>query len=187
MEGDWSGASFMLVAGAIAGLVAVEGLNNDSKQPDMAIMDALEKAGAEVRDDPDGITVTKSDLIGFEFDATDCPDLFPPLAVLACNCKGTSKIHGAERLKHKESDRGQVLVNELGAIGANIKLNGDTMEIEGGKIRGGKINSHNDHRIAMAGAIAALASEKGVEITDEKCVSKSYPGFFRDLEQMVKQ
>ena len=188
VEGDWSGAAFMLVAGAVAGRIAVEGLNNDSKQPDRAITDALEKAGADMTIDPEGVTVNQSDLTAFEFDANDCPDLFPPLAVLALNCKGTTRIHGAERLRHKESDRAQAILRELGGLGANIKLDGDTMQITGGRLKGGRMHSHNDHRIAMAGAVAALNSENGVEISHEECVSKSYPGFFRDLENiMVKR
>lgn len=184
IEGDWSGASFLLVAGAIAGEARIRGLNMKSSQADIAILKALKKAGAIVRENQDSAIVEKNELIAFEFDATDCPDLFPPLAVLACNCKGKSIITGTERLKHKESDRAAVLVEELSAIGANIKVEGNQMIIEGNELKGGTINSHNDHRIAMAGAIAALTCKGQVEITDEECISKSYPKFFDDLENM---
>ncbi|MBU0527708.1 3-phosphoshikimate 1-carboxyvinyltransferase [Candidatus Micrarchaeota archaeon] len=184
IEGDWSGVSFLLVAGAIAGEARIRGLNMKSSQADIAILKALKKAGAIVRENQDSAIVEKNELIAFEFDATDCPDLFPPLAVLACNCKGKSIITGTERLKHKESDRAAVLVEELSAIGANIKVEGNQMIIEGNKLKGGTINSHNDHRIAMAGAIAALTCKGQVEITDEECISKSYPKFFDDLENM---
>jgi 3-phosphoshikimate 1-carboxyvinyltransferase len=150
-------------------------------------MDALTDAGAKVEHECEGDTarVRCTELHGFEFDATGCPDLFPPLAVLACNCKGKSVIDGASRLKHKESDRAAVLAAELGRLGADIKVIGDRMEINGRKLSGGRINPHGDHRIAMAGAIAALTSEKGVEIVDDGCVSKSYPGFFDDLDSVT--
>jgi len=185
IEGDWSGAAFLLVAGAIAGEARVSGLNMKSSQADMEILKALKKAGATVRENQDSAIIEKNELVGFEFDATDCPDLFPPLAVLACNCKGKSTITGTERLRHKESDRAAVLVEELSALGANIKLDGNQMIIEGKQLGGGMINSHNDHRIAMAGAIAALACKDPVEIEGEECISKSYPKFFEDLEGMV--
>ncbi|NYZ73652.1 3-phosphoshikimate 1-carboxyvinyltransferase [Candidatus Micrarchaeota archaeon] len=186
VDGDWSGAAFILVAGAVSGSVTVERLAN-GLQPDLGIMDALEKAGAKTVQGDESVKVHGGNLKAFEFDATDCPDLFPPLAVLACNCKGKSVIHGASRLKHKESDRASVLAQELGKLGADIKVIGDRMEIIGKKLAGGRINPHGDHRIAMAGAIAALNSEKGVEIEGEGCVSKSYPGFFEDLESLMEK
>ncbi len=185
VEGDWSAAAFLLVAGAIAGEARVGGLNMRSSQADIAILKALKKAGATVRENQDSAIVEKNELIAFEFDAADCPDLFPPLAVLACNCRGKSIISGAERLRHKESDRASALVEELSALGANIKVEANQMIIEGVQLDGGRIKSHNDHRIAMAGAIAALACKGKVEIEDEECISKSYPGFFGDLEEIM--
>ncbi|MEW6722570.1 MAG: 3-phosphoshikimate 1-carboxyvinyltransferase [Candidatus Micrarchaeota archaeon] len=186
VDGDWSGAAFLLVAGAIAGSVEVRRLGFG--QPDSAIMDALSDAGADAETvDCDNARVQGGPLKAFEFDASDCPDLFPPLAVLACNCEGKSVIRGARRLAHKESDRAAVLARELGRLGADIKVVGDRMEIAGRKLAGGRVNPHGDHRIAMAAAIAALNSEKGVEIEDEGCVSKSYPRFFEDLEKVVEK
>lgn len=183
VEGDWSGAAFLLVAGAIRGGVRVERLAMGI-QPDQGIRDAIFHAGADIICEDDAVRVESRSLKAFEFDATDCPDLFPPLAVLACNCIGKSVIVGASRLKHKESDRGAVLAQELGKLGADIKVIGDRMEITGRRLKGGRIDPHKDHRIAMAGAVAALNSENGVGIKDEKCVSKSYPGFFEDLESL---
>jgi len=185
IEGDWSAGAFLLVAGAVCGQATVKGLRKTSLQADKAIVEALEKAGADVKPSMDSVTVKKTDMDGFEFDATDCPDLFPPLAVLACGCKGKSTIHGAERLKHKESDRAAALASELGKMGADIRIDGNQMKIGGKKLIGGKVDSHNDHRIAMACSVAALGSEKGVEIGNEECVSKSYPGFFQDLESIM--
>jgi 3-phosphoshikimate 1-carboxyvinyltransferase len=183
VEGDWSGAAFMLVAGALRGSVRVEGLVS-GLQPDEGIKTALFDAGADVVFGDGWVEVQGGTLRGFEFDATNSPDLFPPLAALACNCRGRSVIKGASRLQHKESDRAGVLAKELGRLGADIKVSGDDMVIEGGKLRGGGLNPHGDHRIAMAGAVAGLCSENGVLIADELCVSKSYPGFFEDLESL---
>jgi 3-phosphoshikimate 1-carboxyvinyltransferase len=128
--------------------------------------------------------VENGELSAFEFDASDCPDLFPPLAALACCCSGTSFISGVGRLRGKESDRAAALVSELGALGANIGASGNTMKIRGGALAGGEVDSHNDHRIAMACAIAGLVSKKGVRIKNWECVSKSYPNFFEDLESL---
>lgn len=183
IEGDWSGASFLLVAAAIAGEVEVDGLYN-GLQPDLGILYALEWAGAKVEQKKESVHVQKGELKAFKFNATNCPDLFPPLVVLAANCEGVSTIEGVSRLKHKESDRGAVLQKEFAKLGIKIEIDGDTMQVYGGKIKGGRIDSHNDHRIAMASAIAALNSENGIEIEGEDCVKKSYPNFFEDLEKL---
>jgi len=184
VEGDWSGAAFPLVAGAVCGRVTVSGLSKKSFQADAAIIGALKKCGAKVTQKSDSTTVQKARLRAFKFNAHDCPDLFPPLAVLACNCSGTSKIQGVKRLSGKESDRASALKIELGKLGAKIRISGDVMEITGAPIIGGTIDSRNDHRIAMAGAIAALTSKKGVRIINPECVSKSYPEFFHDLRKL---
>jgi 3-phosphoshikimate 1-carboxyvinyltransferase len=123
-------------------------------------------------------------LKGFDFDATDCPDLFPPLVALACYCRGRTRISGAARLKHKESNRAAALLGEFTALGARLSLDRDTLEIEGGPLRGGVLDAHNDHRIAMAGAVAGLGSEGGVIIRGSDCVTKSYPDFFDDLKSL---
>jgi 3-phosphoshikimate 1-carboxyvinyltransferase len=181
IEGDWSGAAFLLVAGAIAGAVTVRGLNTDSFQADRAIVDALRRAGAEVKTGDNHIKVFRKDLKGFEFDAGDCPDLFPPLVALAANCSGKSSLRGARRLRHKESDRATALISEFAKLGIVISPSDDILEVHGGVVRGGTIDPHNDHRIAMACAIAALNGKAPVYITDSNCVSKSYPEFFQAL------
>lgn len=185
VEGDWSGASFLLVAGAVAGRVEVANLTADSLQADRAVLGALESAGAKVTVGESRVSVEKGGLKPFEFDASDCPDLFPPLVALAANCPGKSVIRGADRLVHKESNRAQALSGEFGKIGVQVGVSGDTMEIHGGKIQGGSADSRGDHRIAMALAVAALNSGSGVSISGEECVSKSYPGFFGDLEKLM--
>ncbi len=183
-EGDWSAAAFLLVAGSVSGCIELSGMDLDSKQADKEIISVLEMVGADVLTDRDSVLVTKNGLKAFEFDATDCPDLFPPLVALAANCKGESKIKGSDRLKHKESDRGLVLIEEFAKLGVEVVIENNTMIVKGGKIKGGKVFSHGDHRIAMATAVAALNAEKSVTIEGAECVSKSYPEFFEDLKDI---
>ncbi|MFH0738032.1 MAG: 3-phosphoshikimate 1-carboxyvinyltransferase [Candidatus Micrarchaeota archaeon] len=184
VEGDWSGAAFLLVAGAIAGDVTVRNLGS-AVQPDRAIVDVLIQAGAKVKSDNGVVHVEQANLKAFEYDANGTPDLFPSLAVLACSCEGRSVIHGVGRLRGKESDRAAALSFELGRIGARIRIEGDSMVVEGSRLYGGHIDPRGDHRIAMAAAIAALTSGGEVEIEKEGCVAKSYPDFFRDLASLI--
>jgi 3-phosphoshikimate 1-carboxyvinyltransferase len=184
VEGDWSGASFVLVAGAVNGSVTVKGLQAASRQSDKAVLSALDKAGASLSISDNEISVKSATLKSFEFDATDSPDLFPPLAALAANCRGVSGIKGVSRLIHKESNRAKALVDEFGKMNINIEINGDYMLITGGKVHGTRVESHDDHRIAMAVAVASLKAEERTSIRDSHCIAKSYPGFFNDLRQL---
>jgi 3-phosphoshikimate 1-carboxyvinyltransferase len=184
IEGDWSGAAFLLVAGAVAGSIQIKGLSTDSSQADKAILEGLKRAGALVKTVDDYILVEKGDLRAFEFDATDCPDLVPPLTALAAHCRGKSVIHGIERLQHKESDRSATLVSEFSRLSVKIEPFADRMEIYGSKPVGNLVDSHNDHRIAMACAVAALNGERPVVIENYQCVAKSYPDFFRDIHSV---
>lgn len=185
VEGDWSGAAFLLVAGAIAGEINVVGLNTASKQADKAILEALHKANAKLNITPAAIQVSKSNLKAFHFDATECPDLFPPLAVLAAYAEGTSCISGISRLAHKESNRGITLQKEFQKLGVMIHLKGDEMLIEGSdSIQGAVLHSHHDHRIAMAAALAGLRATSSIVIEDADAIKKSYPHFFEDLKKL---
>lgn len=183
VEGDWSGAAFLLVAAAVAGKAEVQHLNTSSAQSDKAILEALEKAGTQMMSGVFTVNIVKGDLKAFEFDATDCPDLFPPLVALAANCNGTTKIKGVSRLAHKESDRGLTLQQEFGKMGISIDLEGDLMLVHGGTgIKGAQVHSHNDHRIAMACAVAALTADGPVVIDNAEAINKSYPEFYDHLE-----
>jgi 3-phosphoshikimate 1-carboxyvinyltransferase len=184
IEGDWSGAAFLLVAGAVAGSVRVEGLHTDSFQADKAILDGLTQAGATVETDDKHILVKRGDLHAFEFNAEDCPDLVPPLAALAAHCTGKSVIYGIERLKHKESDRALTVASEFSKLGVRVHLLPDRMEIYGSRPQGNCVDSHNDHRIAMACAVAALGASGPVAIGNPGAVAKSYPRFFEDLDSL---
>ncbi|MBV8252981.1 MAG: 3-phosphoshikimate 1-carboxyvinyltransferase [Chitinophaga sp.] len=185
VEGDWSGAAFLLVAAAVAGKAEVHHVNTESAQSDKAILDALRSAGAYILPGMFTMNIEKDGLKAFEFDATDCPDLFPPLVALAANCNGTTKILGVSRLAHKESDRGLTLQQEFGKMGIRIELNGDEMLVHGGTgIKGATVSSHNDHRIAMACAVAALTADAPVVIENADAINKSYPEFYDHLRQI---
>lgn len=179
VEGDWSGAAFLLVAGAVGGKTEVGRLNIQSAQSDIAILEALEKAGAKVNRKATSVVVEKDKLKAFDFDATQCPDLFPPLVALAAVCEGITRITGARRLTYKESNRAVALKEEFGKLGIRIETEGDLMKIYGGTgIKGGKVHSHNDHRIAMVCAVAAVNAAGPVEIEMAEAVNKSYPEFW---------
>lgn len=185
VEGDWSGGAFLLVAGAIAGPITVRGLDIASTQADKAIVQALMQANAGIAIDAKEIQLHPSALSAFEFDATDCPDLFPPLVALAAYCKGVTRIKGVSRLAHKESDRGLTLQEEFGKMGVVIHLDGDLMRIEGGKgLKGAVVSSRHDHRIAMACAVAALKATGETSIEHAEAVNKSYPDFYNDLRAL---
>ncbi len=188
IEGDWSGASSMLVAGAIAGEVTVKNISTLSKQADTAIIRALERAGAGIIIEQDSITVSKRPLKAFSFDATNAPDLFPALAALAAAAEGVSTIIGTSRLRHKESDRAETLRQEYEKLGIEIDISEENvMKIRGGKIKPAVVFSHGDHRIAMSLAVSALRCEGEVIIEQAESVEKSYPTFFEDLESIIQR
>ena len=185
VEGDWSGGAFLLVAGAVAGPLTVRGLDMMSTQADKEIMRALSDANAGFAIEAKGIKLHPADMKAFDFNATDCPDLFPPLVALASYCKGETRIKGVNRLTHKESNRSASLQQEFGKMGVRIEVNDDIMVVHGGdKLNGAKTHSHHDHRIAMACAVAALRTEGTTEIAEADAVKKSYPDFYDDLKKL---
>lgn len=182
IEGDWSGAANHLVGAAISGEITISGLSIISTQADKCILEALGVFGAIVEVHEHEIKVKQNEKLPFVFDATHCPDLFPPLAILACAALGTSEIKGLHRLENKESNRQLSIVNMLNVFGVNFKIVSDSIFIEGkGSVNGGTIATYNDHRMSMAGAIAACLAAKEIIIQDATCVAKSYPNFFTDL------
>ena len=185
IEGDWSGASCLLVAGATAGSITIRNLNHISLQADLAIIEALARAGAEIITTNSSVTVHGGPLHAFEFDATDCPDLFPALAALAASCEGTSVLTGTQRLTYKESNRAETIAEVFGRLGIGVDLSEEnTMRITGGPVSSAVVDSHNDHRIAMAAAVAALSSDDSVVIEGADASDKSYPNFWNDLDTL---
>lgn len=185
VEGDWSNIAFLLVSGAIAGEVIVKDAVMNSSQGDKGVINALESCGAGLRITKNEIKVMQKDLTAFNFDATDSPDLFPPLVALAAYCKGTTTIKGVNRLLFKESNRAKTLQSEFEKMKVGITINGDLMLIKGSKnVKGAKVSSHNDHRIAMACAVAALKAKGNTVIHHAEAVNKSYPSFFNDIKKL---
>lgn len=182
IEADWSAAANLLVAGAIGGELRIEQISSTSKQADKEILKAISQSGAKIKEtERDIIVTTNEKLKAFNFNAIHCPDLFPPLVALAANSEGISRISGRSRLKHKESDRALVLQQEFAKMGIKITFEADDMLIEGGVIKTAETYAHNDHRIAMAIAVAAIKAENTVSIKGAECVEKTYPNFFEDM------
>jgi len=181
-EGDWSNAAFWLCAGAVGKEpITVTGLTPTSCQPDRAIADLLQRFGAKVVQIEHQYTVTPAPLHGIHIDASQMPDLVPILALVAACAEGQTRIFGAERLRIKESDRLATTAETLRALGADVRETADGLLIKGSDLHGGEISSHNDHRIAMMAAIAALRTGgEAVAIRGAQAVNKSYPAFFRD-------
>ncbi|MBQ6708411.1 MAG: 3-phosphoshikimate 1-carboxyvinyltransferase [Clostridia bacterium] len=184
VEGDWSNAAFFLCAGAVSDSVEVEGLNINSLQGDKEILSILSQFGAKV----EGTKISPAQMKGITIDASQIPDLIPVLSVVACKAEGDTKIINAERLRLKESDRLSTIAEMLKNLGADVEELPDGMIIHSkGHLSGGKVNSYNDHRIAMSAAIASLISKNEVTIIDENAINKSYPTFFEDFKKLGGQ
>ena len=200
IEGDWSGAANFLVAGAIFGDVEVEGLDTQSLQADISIMDILMDAGASMSQlegeaaTTGPVHVTRAPLCAFETDLNNCPDLFPIVSILAAFCPGTNRIRGVERLRHKETDRAAAIVDMLTQMGVPVQVDEDEMTVEGmglpqriltgNLLKGGQYTSHGDHRMVMALKVASLGADGPIDIDDTACVAKSFPGFLDLFEKL---
>lgn len=184
IENDWSAAAFWLVLGAINGKIELKGMRLDSAQGDKIIIDVLRAAGAQLSENKNTIVVEESKLSFIDFDATDYPDLFPPLSVLACFCSGESRIYGVDRLLHKESNRAVTLFSELTKMGVAIRIVDNWLHIKPGRLNAAVVNSHGDHRIAMALAVLATKVNGQTEIQNADAVAKSFPDFFNQLHKI---
>ena len=178
VESDWSSAGFFAVAGA-KGDIVLNNVITASTQGDKAVLAALRAAGASVNDGR-AVRIRSGDLHAFTFDVENCPDAAPILSVLAACCEGKSVLTGTSRLKLKESDRAKEIVRLLGAFGIQATDHGDRIEIVGGKLTGCSFDLPDDHRIAMAAAIAAANATGKTVLRGAECVNKSYPSFFDD-------
>ena len=184
VEGDYSNAAFWLCAGALSQPVTITGLTGDSLQGDMGVLDILERFGADVQRG-ETVRVGPAELYGIQIDATQIPDLVPILSVVAACAQGESVIYGAGRLRIKESDRLQSVTAGLKGLGADIREFPDRLVIQGtGALRGGKVDSFSDHRIAMSMTIAALRCREPVVISGAGCVDKSYSNFYTDFARL---
>jgi 3-phosphoshikimate 1-carboxyvinyltransferase len=183
VEGDWSSASYWLVASALGQDIHVKGLSFESLQADKAILEAFENASCVVRNEENELQIDGTNRQSFEFDATNCPDLFPALVTFASLTSGVSVITGVNRLKNKESDRGTVLQEEFGKLGVTIEIIEDEMHVIGkSAVSGGVVNTHNDHRIAMCFGILGMFSISPIIIEGAEAVEKSYPRFWEEVK-----
>lgn len=198
LEGDWSAAANFLVAGAVFGKVVIQGLDTTSLQADLSIMDILMDAGASLSQldgEKGDITVQRAPLKAFNIDASNCPDLFPIISVLAAFCQGTSRLAGVGRLANKESDRAKAILEMLTSLGVKAWVEDDEMVIEGHSLaqrllggsllKGGSYTSHHDHRMVMALKVAALGADSPIVIDDEDCVAKSFPQFHETFRSVT--
>lgn len=198
IEGDWSSAANFLVAGAVFGKAELSGLDTTSLQADLSIMDILMDAGASLSQ-TDGekgtIMVQRAPLNAFSVDASNCPDLFPVISVLAAFCQGQSVISGTDRLVHKESDRGKAILEMLVQMGVEAEIRDNSLFVEGHSLaqriltgsllKGGDYSSFHDHRMVMALKVAELGADSPINIDDTECVAKSFPSFFDLFSSLV--
>ena len=185
VEGDWSNAAFWLCSGAICAPMRVTGLHLDSTQGDRRIVEILERFGAKIERGAQEITVSPEILHGIELDASDIPDLVPPIALVGACARGTTRIFGAQRLKIKESDRLLSVSQAINRLGGRVEATDDGLIIEGSALNGGCIDSQNDHRIAMMAAIASTVCRGKIELEGADAVKKSYPRFWEDFRNLV--
>lgn len=196
LEADWSSAAPFLVAGAIFGSVEVAGLDTKSLQADLSIMDILTEAGVSISEyEEDGVLhVQRAPLRAFEVDGSNCPDLFPIVAVLAAFCEGRSRINGVSRLSSKESDRAGAILEMLTHMGVRAFVKDDSLFVDGqtlprrlllgNLLRGGHFTTHHDHRMVMAILVASLGCSGEVTLDDTDCVGKSFPQFLETFSRM---
>jgi 3-phosphoshikimate 1-carboxyvinyltransferase len=186
IEPDASSASyFAATAALVGGTVMLHGLRRDSVQGDLGLLATLERMGARIKWESDGVTVTGGgDLRGIDLAMNDMPDMVPTLAAIAPFANSPTRISRVGFIRHHESDRLHALATELGRLGANIIEHDDGLTIVPSTLRPAAIETYDDHRIAMAFAITGLR-QPGVRIKDPSCVEKTYPEFFKDLRALT--
>jgi len=186
IPGDYSSAAFLMSAAAVTGSsIIIAGLSQDEPDPDSAILKILTQMGVRSSFSSDGLQVEGRALKGAKVNISNCPDLGPVVAVLGACAEGKTEITGAERLRYKESDRLAAIALELIRLGAEVNVKDDGLVVSGPcALRGGTVESHSDHRIAMALAVAALNAADAVTIQNAESVNKSYPAFFDDFRSL---
>ncbi len=192
LESDWSAAACFLTYGALFGEAEVLGLNTDSIQADITILDILSDAGACISYDETVVSVKRAPMQAFEYDLNNAPDLIPLASLIAAFCPGESTIYGVSRLKNKECDRAQAICETLKKMGVEIQLIEDGFKIKGmslcqrftsrNLLHGGNYSSFHDHRMVMMLSIAQMGADSPIMIDDTECVSKSFPSFFEEMK-----
>ena len=188
VPGDYSAASYLLAAGAIAGgSVTVEGLY-PGPQGDSEIIPILERMGAAIEWDQEGgeVTVSASSLEGVTVEVGDTPDLLPTIAVLGAVANGETRIENCEHVRYKETDRVRAMAESLTEMGASITEEEDVLIIHGGDtdLEGASLAGRGDHRVVMSLAVAGLVAAGETTISDAEDVDVSFPGFFEKLSDL---
>lgn len=185
VPGDYSSASFMLAIGALTGRVRVVGVDAGDVQADKKIIEVLKNMGAKVKVGTDYVEVENTGTLeGITVDLSDSPDLAPTVSALAAHAKGVTVIEGVSHLAFKESNRIKSITTALRGIGVNARGEDGRIIIEGGRVKGGRADSFNDHRIAMMLAVASVKAEGPVEITGAERIGDSYPSFLDHLAML---
>jgi len=186
VDGDWSNGAFWLACGAMPGCsVTLTKMNQNSLQGDRRIIDILSQLGATIGWQENQVTVTADQRQAVDIDASGIPDLIPVVAAVLSVAEGTSRITNAGRLRIKESDRLNTTAATLNALGAKVTELEDGLIIEGvSNLKGGTVDTYNDHRIAMCAAVASLACTEPVMITGAEAVNKSYPQLWADFAKL---
>jgi 3-phosphoshikimate 1-carboxyvinyltransferase len=186
IPGDYSSAAFLMSAAAVTcSKVLITGLLSRDLDPDSDFMNILAQMGNTPEFSSGAVCVEGRRLKAARVNIRDCPDLGPVLAVLGTYADGETELTGAKRLRFKESDRLAAIASELRTLGAEVEEKDDGLLISGpSSLHGATVESHGDHRIAMALAVAALNADSDVTIRDAECVSKSYPTFFADIRSL---
>ena len=185
IEGDYSQTAFFLVADALGANINLIGMNEFSYQGDKKIIDDMKKFNSQIYFNDSGLRCSTEKLIGTTIDFSQSPDLGPALTVLACLAEGCSNFINAGRLRIKECDRIACMREELNKMGANIRELPEGMIINGvDNLVGTTVDSHNDHRVAMALAMASLKTKGEIKILNAECVSKSYPNFWEVFKSL---
>ncbi|MBQ3573589.1 MAG: 3-phosphoshikimate 1-carboxyvinyltransferase, partial [Clostridia bacterium] len=185
VEGDWSNAAFFMVMGALGGEITIKNLSLNSSQSDKRILDILKLSGVKFETSAGAIRVYKSKIKPFDYDVSQCPDLFPIMSILACGAEGKSTLYNAKRLRIKESDRITTTKELILNLGGRAEETEDSLTIYGnGKLEGGRVNSANDHRIAMSAFAASSISGGCVVLERAEAMDKSYPSFIEDFRSL---
>jgi 3-phosphoshikimate 1-carboxyvinyltransferase len=191
VEGDWSAAAFFAAAAAVGGgQVAIEGVTTSSRQGDRALCGMLSAAGVRVEEGTEGVIVLGPAQDPFAADVRQTPDLFPALVTVAAVVGAGCELRGVEHLRHKESDRVAVMVDNLTRLGAELEVGNGTVTVRRPLPRRAsapvRVTAASDHRVAMAMAVAALA-RGAVELDEPECVGKSFPTFWEVWGDMLRE
>ena len=182
---DFSTAAFPLIAGLIAGNgIFIRNLDFNDPQGDKKVFDFVEKFGAKIERGKELFIPRQKKLTACELDLNSTPDALPILAVAAAFAEGTTALVNVPQARIKETDRISVMAQELAKVGIKTEELPDGLIIHGGTMHAGTVDSHNDHRIAMAFAVAGLAAQEPLVINNAECAGVSYPGFFDDFKQL---